>query len=81
VPRVGDAARRDTQRPIGARIMDVQLTLVIPVGLHAQAEALARRLGLTRSALYAEALADFLDLHGEAAGAADPGDEEAQEAL
>lgn len=45
--------------------MDVQLTLVIPADLHAQAEALARRLGLTRSAIYAEAIADFLDLHGE----------------
>ena len=61
--------------------MDVQLTLVIPAGLHAQAEGLARRLGLTRSALYAEALADFLDLHGELAGPADPGEEEAEEAL
>jgi predicted transcriptional regulator len=61
--------------------MDVQFTLVIPAGLHAQAEALARRLGLTRSTLYAEALADFLDLHGEAAGAADAGEEEADEPI
>jgi predicted transcriptional regulator len=51
--------------------MDVQLTLVIPAALHAQGEALARRLGLTRSALYAEALADFLDLHGESASRPD----------
>lgn len=53
--------------------MDVQITLVLPAGLHAQAEVLARRLGLTRSALLAEALADYLDLHGEACAA--PGDE------
>jgi predicted transcriptional regulator len=57
--------------------MDVQITLVIPAVLHAQADGLARRLGLTRSALHAEALADFLDLHGEVAAgeaeaAADP---------
>jgi len=61
--------------------MDVQLTLVIPAGLHAQAEALARRLGLTRSALYAEAVADFLDLHGETAGAPDGREEEAEDAF
>jgi predicted transcriptional regulator len=56
--------------------MDVQLTLVIPAELHAQAESLARRLGLTRSTLYAEALADFLDLHGEAAGSLEEGEED-----
>jgi predicted transcriptional regulator len=49
--------------------MDIQVTLVVPAVIHAQAEALARRLGLTRSALYSEAVADFLDLHGEVAGA------------
>lgn len=49
--------------------MDVQITLVVPAVIHAQAEALARRLGLTRSSLYAEAVSDFLDLHGEAEGA------------
>jgi len=56
--------------------MDVQLTLVIPAHLHAQAEALARRLGLTRSALHAEALADFLDLHGEPPGALEEAEDE-----
>jgi len=61
--------------------MDVQLTLVIPAGLHAQAESLARRLGLTRSALYAEAVADFLDLHGEVAGAPGGAEEEAEDAF
>jgi hypothetical protein len=48
--------------------MDVQITLVVPAVIHAQAEALARRLGLTRSGLYTEAVADWLDLHGEPAG-------------
>ncbi len=59
--------------------MDVQITLVVPAVIHAQAESLARRLGLTRSALYAEAVADYLDLHGEDAGAAPDPDEEAEE--
>ena len=45
--------------------MDAQITLVIDVSLVAQADALARRLGLTRSALWHEAMVDFLDLHGE----------------
>ena len=45
--------------------MDNQLTLVISSDLQARADSLARHLGLTRSALFAEAVADFLDLHGE----------------
>ena len=45
--------------------MDVQITLVVDPALLAQADALARRLGLTRSAVWHEAMADFLDLHGE----------------
>jgi predicted transcriptional regulator len=48
--------------------MDTQLMLVISSDLQARADALARRLGLTRSALFAEALADFLDLHGDPPG-------------
>lgn len=55
--------------------MDVQVTLVLPAVLHAQAERLARQLGLTRSALCGEALADFIDMHGlpdeASSGAAD----------
>jgi predicted transcriptional regulator len=45
--------------------MSVQITLVVDEALLARADALARRLGLTRSALWPEAMADFLDLHGE----------------
>ena len=46
--------------------MDVQITLVVPAELVARAEAMARRLGITRSAVWHEAMADFLDLHGDA---------------
>jgi|GEM_PF-6189704 len=53
--------------------MDTQLTVMISTDLQARADALARRLGLTRSALYAEAVADFLDLHGDPPGGADDG--------
>jgi hypothetical protein len=59
--------------------MDVQITLVVPAVIHAQAEALARRLGLTRSSLYVEAVADWLDLHGEAAGEPAQADAEEQD--
>lgn len=45
--------------------MDVQITLVVDAALLARADALARRLGLTRSAVWHEAMEDFLDLHGE----------------
>jgi predicted transcriptional regulator len=46
--------------------MDAQITLVIDEALLARADALARRLGLARSALWHEAMEDFLDLHGDA---------------
>ena len=61
--------------------MDVQLTVVIPASLHAQADSLARRLGLTRSALHTEALADFLDLHDEPGGAPEEAEEDADGAF
>jgi len=58
--------------------MDVQVVVVIPGRLADRASAAAQHLGITRSALVAEALEDFLDMHGDGHEEVDDGcDDEA----
>jgi len=45
---------------------DVQLSIILPADKLDALDAFARRRNLTRSAVLCEALADFLDLHGDA---------------
>ena len=47
----------------GNNTKDVKVTISIPDPIFAKAEALAKRLKLSRSRLYARAVADYVDRH------------------
>lgn len=47
-------------------LKDVKTAISLPDELFRQADALAKRLGIPRSQLYAQALAEYLETHGPA---------------